>query len=115
MSSSLAREYFILSEIATNMRSGFILLNPAEQVAYFNSSAERLIGINRGKLLEQPIFDVRKQLISLAANLKAARKNLTVSGFILSRKAALTWHWLMPGYAGCACQASLCEVTLNHR
>ena len=76
MSSSLAREYFILSEIATNMRSGFILLNPAEQVAYFNPSAERLIGINRGKLLEQPIFDVRKQLISLAANPESAQEEL---------------------------------------
>ncbi len=76
MSSSLAREYFILSEIATNMRSGFILLNPAEQVAYFNPSAERLIGISRGKLIEQPIFDVRKQLISLAANPESAQVEL---------------------------------------
>jgi len=76
MSSSLAREYFILSEIATNMRSGFILLNPAEQVAYFNPSAERLIGINRGKLVEQPVFDVRKQLISLAANPESAQAEL---------------------------------------
>src|SRR5215471_4638002 len=76
MSSSLAREYFILSEIATNMRSGFILLNPAEQVAYFNPSAERLIGIDRGKLVEQPIFDVRKQLISLAANPESAQVEL---------------------------------------
>jgi DNA-binding response OmpR family regulator/signal transduction histidine kinase len=76
MSSSLAREYFILSEIATNMRSGFILLNPAEQVAYFNPSAERLIGISKGKLNEQPIFDVREQLISLAANPKVAQVEL---------------------------------------
>ena len=76
MSSSLAREYFILSEIATNMRSGFILLNPAEQIAYFNPSAERLIGISRGKLLEHPIFDVREQLISLAANPESAQVEL---------------------------------------
>jgi DNA-binding response OmpR family regulator/signal transduction histidine kinase len=76
MPSSLAREYFILSEIATNMRSGFILLNPAEQVAYFNPSAERLIGINQGKLVEQPIFDVRQQLISLAANPASAQTEL---------------------------------------
>ena len=76
MSSSLAREYFILSEIATNMRSGFILLNPAEQIAYFNPSAERLIGISKGKLIEQPIFDVRKQLISLAANPESAQVEL---------------------------------------
>jgi len=58
------------------MRSGFILLNPAEQIAYFNPSAERLIGISRGKLLEQPIFDVRKQLISLAANPESAQAEL---------------------------------------
>jgi DNA-binding response OmpR family regulator/signal transduction histidine kinase len=58
------------------MRSGFILLNPAEQVSYFNPSAERLIGISRGKLLEQPIFDVRKQLISLAANPESAQAEL---------------------------------------
>jgi DNA-binding response OmpR family regulator/signal transduction histidine kinase len=76
MPSSLAREYFILSEIATNMRSGFILLNPAEQVAYFNPSAERLIGINQGKLVEQPVFDVRQQLISLAANPASAQTEL---------------------------------------
>jgi DNA-binding response OmpR family regulator/signal transduction histidine kinase len=76
MSSSLERDYFILSEIATNMRSGFILLNPAEQVAYCNPSAERLIGISKGKLIEQPIFDVRKQLISLAANPESAQAEL---------------------------------------
>jgi len=76
MSSSLAREYFIFSEIATNMRSGFILLNPVEQVAYFNPSAERLIGISKGKLIEQPIFDVRKQLISRAANPESAQVEL---------------------------------------
>ncbi len=76
MSSSLAREYYILSEIATNMRTGFILLNPAEQVAYFNPSAERLIGINEGKLLEQSVFDVRKQLISLAADPENAQAEL---------------------------------------
>jgi len=58
------------------MRSGFILLNPAEQVAYFNPSAERLIGISRGKLLEHPIFDVREQLISLAANPESAQVEL---------------------------------------
>ncbi len=76
MSSSLAREYYILSEITTNIRSGFILLNPAEQVTYFNPSAERLIGINSGMLQEQPVFDVRKHLISLAANPESAQTEL---------------------------------------
>jgi DNA-binding response OmpR family regulator/signal transduction histidine kinase len=58
------------------MRSGFILLNPAEQVAYCNPSAERLIGISKGMLIEQPIFDVRRQLISLAANPESAQAEL---------------------------------------
>src|SRR5215472_3343941 len=74
--SSLAREYYILDGVATNMRSGFILLNLAEQVAYSNPSAERLLGIASGMLLEQPVFDVRKQLISLAANPENAQAEL---------------------------------------
>ncbi len=75
-SSSLAREYYILDGVATNMRSGFILLNLAEQVAYSNPSAERLLGIASGMLLEQPVFDVRKQLISLSANPQSAEAEL---------------------------------------
>ena len=76
MSSSLTREYYILSEITTNLRSGFILLNPAEQVTYFNPSAERLIGISSDVLHEQPVFDVRKHLVSLAANPESAQIEL---------------------------------------
>jgi DNA-binding response OmpR family regulator/signal transduction histidine kinase len=76
MSSSLAREYYILDGVASNMRSGFILLNLAEQVAYSNPGAERLLGIASGMLLEQPVFDVRKQLISLAANPESAQAEL---------------------------------------
>jgi DNA-binding response OmpR family regulator/signal transduction histidine kinase len=75
-SSSLAREYYILDGVATYMRSGFILLNLAEQVAYSNPSAERLLGIASGMLLEQPVSDVRKQLISLAANPESAEAEL---------------------------------------
>ena len=76
MSSSLAREYYILSDIATNMRSGFILLNSVEQVAYSNPSAERLLGVNSRTLVEEPVFDVRKQLVSLAANPESAQAEL---------------------------------------
>ena len=76
MSSSFAREFYLLAGVATNMRSGFILLNPAEQVAYFNPSAERLLGITNNELLGQPIFDVRKQLVSLAANPESAQAEL---------------------------------------
>jgi DNA-binding response OmpR family regulator/signal transduction histidine kinase len=76
MPSSLAREYFILSEITTNIRSGFILLNPAEQITYFNPSAERLIGINYEMLHEKQPFDVRQHLVSLAANPENAQAEL---------------------------------------
>jgi DNA-binding response OmpR family regulator/signal transduction histidine kinase len=76
LSSSLAREYYILDGVATNMRSGFILLNQADQVAYSNPSAERLLGITSGMLLEQPVFDMRKQLISLSANPESAQAEL---------------------------------------
>ena len=73
---NFAREYRVLAGVASNMRSGFILLNSAEQVAYLNPSAERLLGVAGGKLLEQPIFDVRKQLVSLAANPESAQAEL---------------------------------------
>jgi DNA-binding response OmpR family regulator/signal transduction histidine kinase len=73
---NFAREYCMLAGVASNMRSGFILLNSAEQVAYLNPSAERLLGVAGGELLEQPIFDVRKQLVSLAANPESAQAEL---------------------------------------
>ncbi len=73
---NFAREYCVLAGVASNMRSGFILLNSAEQVAYLNPSAERLLGVAGGELLEQPIFDVRKQLVSLAANPESAQAEL---------------------------------------
>ncbi|HKV03259.1 MAG TPA: ATP-binding protein [Ktedonobacteraceae bacterium] len=73
---NFAREYRVLAGVASNMRSGFILLNSAEQVAYLNPSAERLLGVAGGELLEQPIFDVRKQLVSLAANPESAQAEL---------------------------------------
>ena len=50
------------------MRSGLILLDRDEQVAYSNPSAERLLGISLSEMLEQPLFDVRQQLLSLAAH-----------------------------------------------
>ena len=66
----------MLSDIATNMRSGFILLNSAEQVAYSNPSAERLLGVSSRALVEEPVFDVRGQLVSLAANPESAQAEL---------------------------------------
>ena len=68
--------YAVLEGVATNMRSGLILLNREEQVAYSNPSAERLLGISLREMLEQPIFDVRKQLLSLAAHPDSARQEL---------------------------------------
>src|SRR5713101_1181144 len=76
MLSRLAREYYMLSDIATNMRSGFILLNSAEQVAYSNPSAERLLGVSSRALVEEPVCDVRGQLVSLAANPESAQAEL---------------------------------------
>ena len=76
IASNFAREYRVLAGVASNMRSGFILLNSAEQVTYFNPSAQRLLGIAGDVLLEKPIFDVRKQLVSLAANPESAQAEL---------------------------------------
>lgn len=58
------------------MRSGLILLDRDEQVAYSNPSAERLLGISLSEMLEQPLFDVRDQLLSLAAHPNGARAEL---------------------------------------
>ena len=58
------------------MRSGLILLDCDEQVAYSNPSAERLLGIRLSEMLEQPLFDVRQQLLSLAAHPTGARAEL---------------------------------------
>src|SRR5260370_7468933 len=65
MLSRLAREYYMLSDIATNMRSGFILLNSAEQVAYSNPSAERLLVVSSRPLVEDPAFNMPPPLVSL--------------------------------------------------
>jgi DNA-binding response OmpR family regulator/signal transduction histidine kinase len=73
---ALAREHYILAGVAANMRSGFILLNRGERVTYSNPSAQRLLGIGGRDLLKQPVFDVRKQLIPLAADTEQARVEL---------------------------------------
>ncbi len=70
----LAQENYILAGVATNMRSGFILLNRTEHVTYSNPSAHKLLGINTRDL--QPLFDVRKQILSLAADPDYARTEL---------------------------------------
>jgi len=71
-----SREHYILAGVAANMRSGFILLNRGERVTYSNPHAQRLLGISGRELLKQPVFDVRKQLISLAADPEQAQIEL---------------------------------------
>lgn len=66
----------VLAGVASNMRSGLILLDRDEQVAYSNPSAQRLLGISPPDMLEQPLFDVRQQLLSLAAHPTGARAEL---------------------------------------
>src|SRR3989440_7253814 len=67
LSAGLLQEYSVLTGVAAHMSSGFLLLNSRERVTYFNASGVRLLGINSHELIEQPVFDVRKQLLTLAA------------------------------------------------
>src|SRR5947209_10611678 len=71
----------ILVGIAANMSSGFLLLNARERVTYFNASAVRLLGIKNRELIEQPIFDVRKHLLSLAAEPEEVRAEFDCAWF----------------------------------
>ena len=73
ISAGVIQEYSVLAGIAANMSSGFLLLNAKERVAYFNASAVRLLGIHKRELIEQPVFDVRKHLLSLAADPRHVR------------------------------------------
>lgn len=66
--STLVKVQNLLASVAANMHSGFILLNQHQRVAYSNASAVRLLGVSAQELLEEPIFDIRKQLLSIAAD-----------------------------------------------
>jgi DNA-binding response OmpR family regulator/signal transduction histidine kinase len=66
-SSASLQSYAVLEGVATNLRSGLILLDMQEQVAFSNQSAERLLGVSLREMLEQPVFDVRAHLLTLAA------------------------------------------------
>ncbi len=77
LSAGLLQEYSVLAGVAANMSSGFLLLNAGERVTYFNASAVRLLGIDSHKLIEQPVFDVRKQLLTLAAEPESVEGELT--------------------------------------
>jgi DNA-binding response OmpR family regulator/signal transduction histidine kinase len=76
VSAGIIQEYSVLAGIAANISSGFLLLNAKERVAYFNASAVRLLGIDKCELIEQPVFDVRKRLLSLAADPRHVRVTL---------------------------------------
>ena len=80
-SAELVQEYSVLAGVAANMSSGFLLLNARERVTYFNASAVRLLGIKSRELIEQPIFDVRKHLLSLAAEPEEVRAELDCAWF----------------------------------
>ncbi|HZS77668.1 MAG TPA: ATP-binding protein [Ktedonobacteraceae bacterium] len=62
--------FTLLAGVASNMRSGLILLDPAEHIAYSNPSAERLLSI------QGPDVDIRQQLLALAAQPDIAQAEL---------------------------------------
>lgn len=74
--SGVLHPYAVLAGVASNLRSGLILLDLQEHVAYSNPSAQRLLGISPRHMLEQPRFDVRQHLLSLAAHPASARAEL---------------------------------------
>jgi PAS domain S-box-containing protein len=70
------QSYAVLEEVAASLRSGLILLDTSEQVAFSNQSAERLLGLSLHEILGQPLFDVREHLLSMAAQRGQARIEL---------------------------------------
>jgi len=62
------REYRVLTEVCANMSSGFLLLNQHERITYSNSSALRLLHVNKCDPAILQHFDVRKHLLSLATD-----------------------------------------------
>jgi len=76
LSTYLTEEYAILDGIATNLRSGFLLLNQAEALAYANPSAQNLLSIEGNLPSSQQLFDVRQQLVALAVNPTSAQAEL---------------------------------------
>src|SRR5579883_1494019 len=76
LATQLAEEHAILAGVASNMRSGFLLLNGAEAVAYANPSARRLLQVEDDLLYDQPDFDVRQLLVALACDPVSAQAEL---------------------------------------
>jgi len=66
----------MLAGVASNLRSGFLLLSGAEAVVYANASARRLLQLAEDLRSEQPGVDVRRQLVTLACDPASARIEL---------------------------------------
>lgn len=69
------REYHVLAEVCASMSSGFMLLNQ-KRVIYSNASALRLLHISKKDLVASQEFDVRKHLLSIAADQQLANTEL---------------------------------------
>jgi DNA-binding response OmpR family regulator/signal transduction histidine kinase len=76
LAKELAEERGILDGIAANLRSGFLLLNQSEHIAYANPSAWRLLRVENDLPPTQEAFDVRQRLVSLAVNPAGAQVEL---------------------------------------
>ncbi|HEX7736573.1 MAG TPA: ATP-binding protein [Ktedonobacteraceae bacterium] len=76
LSTELAEDHTMLAGIAANLRSGFLLLNQAEHIAYANPSAWRLLRVESDLLDTRADFDVRQQLVSLAVDPTSAQLEL---------------------------------------
>lgn len=68
----LAEEHALLADIASNLRSGFLLLNQSEHIAYVNPSAQQILHLDHANTL----LDVRAQLMSLVADPDVAQSEL---------------------------------------
>lgn len=72
----LAGERGILASVTSNMASGFVLFDCQQRITYANARAEHLLGLDAGALVDRPAFDLRKQLLSLAADPHLAEEEL---------------------------------------
>ncbi len=70
------REYHVLTEVCASLSSGFMLLNQQERVVYTNSSALQLLHLNKNEFITPQTFDVRKHLLSIAAEPRSAQDEL---------------------------------------
>ncbi len=72
---AFTREYHVLTEVCESMSSGFMLLNQ-QRVIYSNPSSLRLLRINKNVLSTPEAFDVRKHLLTIAADTQQALAEL---------------------------------------